>query len=439
MQKVYGAILLALIFSSCGKDEKRLFDESADERLHNKLSEYQSHLSGAVYGWKMVITPAAGGAYFFYLDFDDANRVKMVADIDSATAVDLKESSYRLKAMQQPSLIFDTYNYLHELADPIPAVAGAGLGSGLLSDFEFFFDENSNGDSIRLTGRTNGSKATLVRATQQEADYFKNGDFNVQSLTVHLNKILQYFKTFTVGSAVYDLNINLLTKSVIISWVDPSGNPNSFDTQFYFSIDGISFVQPFSADGTLVTGLYNASWSSGTQSISVQVGNNLTATITGANKPQLLDLQAPRRWWQSMADEGGEWRSFNGFHIDGVDDAYKLRDIQHFDVLAFFPQFNTQGGITYDLAGYLMNEDGLSLNFGTAFRPPTFTADGRIRFGNYLGDLGDIPDDALDPYVNTLLKFIDTGGYYLVQTGPKTYDMVSASDSKVWINWFTVY
>ncbi len=84
-----------------------------------------------------------------------------------------------------------------------------------------------------------------------------------------------------------------------------------------------------------------------------------------------------------------------------------------------------------------MTEDGqLTLSFGTAFEPPAFTADGRIVFGDYLGDLGDIPADAMEPYVNTALKLMESEGFFLVQTGDDEYDMVSATNGQSWINWF---
>jgi hypothetical protein len=219
--------------------------------------------------------------------------------------------------------------------------------------------------------------------------------------------------------------------------VDDQGNPNSFTTSFYFSLNGIEFSQPFLAGSTIVTGFHSPVWSGATQTITADVGNNTSATIKGVIKPQVLDKEAPRRWWQTMADEGNFWYTYTGFHVDGVDDAYGLTGIQNFVALGFWPQYGNSGGVTYDLAGYLMNESGqLTLSFGTAFDAPTFTADGRIRFGDYLGDLGDIPDDAVDPYVNTALKLLETNGFYLVQISDDQYDMVNAANARAWISWY---
>src|SRR5437868_7377543 len=111
MTKYLLSFFVATVFlAACKKNEDHVFNQTPDERINQALQNYQSQLSGAQYGWKAVLYPKGGGAYFFYLKFNDANRVQMVSDFDSASAVNVKESSYRLKALQQPSLIFDTYS-----------------------------------------------------------------------------------------------------------------------------------------------------------------------------------------------------------------------------------------------------------------------------------------------------------------------------------------
>ncbi len=133
--------LLIAAISSCKKEDKSVFDKSPDERLNEKLAEYQGQLSSAQNGWKGLLRTDSGrgSTHSFYFKFNNTNRVVMLSDFDSLSAVTLKESSYRLKALQQPSLIFDTYSYLHVLSDPDPRVNGGVTGAGLLSDFEFYF------------------------------------------------------------------------------------------------------------------------------------------------------------------------------------------------------------------------------------------------------------------------------------------------------------
>src|SRR4051812_1899435 len=148
-----------LFFSSCKKDDQSVFDKSPDERLNEKLASYQSLLTGAQDGWKAFVTPDSGrsATYNFYFKFNSENKVVMVSEFDSASAVTPKESSYRLKALQQPSLLFDTYSYLHVLSDPDAQNNGGAYAVGLLSDFEFLF-LTATTDSINLLGRQHGSR-----------------------------------------------------------------------------------------------------------------------------------------------------------------------------------------------------------------------------------------------------------------------------------------
>jgi hypothetical protein len=39
------------------------------------------------------------------------------------------------------------------------------------------------------------------------------------------------------------------------------------------------------------------------------------------------------------------------------------------------------------------------------------------------------------PAADTRTLLYNASGYYFVQTGATTYDMVSAADGKAWINW----
>ena len=102
-------LLAITLVASCRKDDDNAFDKSPDERLNETLAAYQKALSGSQFGWNANLITADGGYYRFYFSFNDSNRVQMYSDFDSTTATVLKESSYRLKALQQPSLIFDTY------------------------------------------------------------------------------------------------------------------------------------------------------------------------------------------------------------------------------------------------------------------------------------------------------------------------------------------
>jgi len=427
--------VVAVFLSACKKNEDHVFDQTPDERINQALQNYQSQLSGAQSGWNAVLYPKGGGAYFFYLKFNDANRVQMVSDFDSASAVTVKESSYRLKALQQPSLIFDTYSYIHVLSDPDASVNGGTLGAGLLSDFEFYFNDSTSADTIKLTGRVNGSKMILTKASAEQATSYTSGQFNINLVKENFSKILEYFKRLTIGGIGYDVIINPLNKTVIFNWTDAQGSIHTLTTTFYYTLNGIGFGEPVINGGTVITEFTGLSWSSGTNTINLTAGGG-PATITGVIKPLVLDTEAPRRWWLKVKTNDEYWVTIDGFHVNGVDDAFNIKQIPNYSFMVFWPAFGTSGATTYDLAGFITEDStGLALNFGAAYRAPNFTADGRVTF-SLLGTLGTVPPEAQAAYDATSAKFAQAGGYYLIQTSDITYDMVAVSDARSWISWF---
>ena len=436
--------LLLVAFASCKKDDDAAFEQSPDERINATLSKYQSTLTGAPNGWIAVVQPSGGGAYSFYFRFNDANRVTMYSDFDEESAVTPRESSYRLKALQQPSLLFDTYSYLHLLSDPnestitiqsnVNGLRGGQLGQGLLSDFEFAIDSVS-ADSVWLTGRQHGTKATMVKATAQQAAAYANGRLG-QGLqqTRNLNQILYYFKRLTLGSVTYDVSINDNLKIISFTWVDGNGAVQTFSTTYYYTVDGIMFVNPFNDGTQIITGFTDLSWNASTTSLSVKAGNN-TGSLSGVNTPIAVDKAAPGRWWNMAASNATYWVSENGFHVNGVDDAYNIKSLKQdtwsYFYLLYWPQF----GSNYDLfAPVFINQEktAIDLFYGSAPRQPTITSDGRIVFRE-LGTLGSYPTSG--PASLSRTRLYNSSGFYLVQTSATTFDMVSAADSRIWITW----
>lgn len=422
---------VVMIFSACRKDDAPVFDKTPDERLNETLTKYQTQLSGAQYGWKATVYPAAGGIYTFYFKFNNANRVQMLSSFDSSSAVTIRESSYRLKALQQPSLIFDTYSYLHVLSDPNPTVNGQFSNEGFLSDFEYYFDSSSN-DTIKLIGRFHGSKAILVKATQAEATAFANGQLANGLL---LNKLLTYYKRITIGSLSIDFNFDPITRAIRL----PDNQGNLLDSTkispYYLSLGGITFATPLKVGNQSISSLNNLTYSASTQTLTCTVDNNVTANITEVAVPQKVDAGAPARWWNYAVNNQGYYGSRNGFHVNGVEDGYKLNSIPGYQFLYFEPKaVPYQGNIMLDFLGPVIND---SLNYGAVFQPPFFTASGVVVF-QYLGRLGTVPSSQLAAYNSTTTKMSDGSGYYLIQTSGLKYDMVSARDGKAWVSWISL-
>ncbi|MEO6000758.1 MAG: DUF4302 domain-containing protein [Chitinophagaceae bacterium] len=431
-------LVIASLASSCKKENDSVFDQSPDDRLNATLAKYQAQLSGAQNGWKAIVYPAGGGAYSFYFKFNDANRVSMYSDFDSVTAITLKESSFRLKALQQPSIIFDTYSYIHLLADPNEGsqtlqvdVNGGPLGEGLKSDFEFYFD-STTADTIKLVGRYRGSKAVLVRATSQEATAYNSGRLKDGLL---INRFLTYFKRVTVGTQLIDIKINPLDRSFTFTYLNSSGAAQTFTTGYYLIAGGIVLINPLVIGTLTISGFNDMVWNNATETISMTV-NTVAATIRGVVVPIRADLAAPRRWWTLPSTNAiPYWVSWNGFHVNGVDDGYKVNSLTSSGETYYYMAYIVSFGSGYDFFGPLFlnaAQSGLDLIYGTATRTPTFTADGRAIF-SYLGDFPPYPTTG--PAALSRAKLYDPNGYYFVQTSATTYDMVNATDGKAWITW----
>ena len=174
-----GFLAVTALLVGCTKKTDTIFDKTVDERLSEALTNYQTALTAAP-GWKLFVYPKGlesqdikVGGLTYYLKFAANNRVTMVSDFQTTLAAATKESGYRLKALQRPSLIFDTYSYMHIPADPDPNVSFSPTGSGGYgqgTDFNFSFTEVAVKDTMVLQGNFNKSAAVLVKATQAEMD-----------------------------------------------------------------------------------------------------------------------------------------------------------------------------------------------------------------------------------------------------------------------------
>lgn len=432
-KNIFYLLLILTGLSSCSKDDDPVFDKSPDERINEVLSKYQSALTSAADGWKATIVPANGATYHYYFRFNDSNRVFMQADFDTTSAGITGQSSYRLKALQQPSLIFDTYSYLHLLSDPDGSVNGGDYGQGLQYDFEFAID-TVTADSIRLIGRFHGSRLTLLKATKQEREAWENKSWARSLSLQQTGKFLTYFTRLDIGGAQFDLNIDQLSRRITFYSYSGTGSRQAFTTSFAYSTSGVEFTTPFNTGSQVITGFTNISWDSIASKLLLQA-NGTSSTITAAIAPVVVDLTAPTRWRQSAIYEGTYWISVTGFTKSRKLDALNIFSIPNFYYMMYFPRFGTNGGLTYDFGGIAYVNNNALAAYGPALRPPVLTTDGRIIF-SLLGTYGTAPSSGSIAIMNNVAtEYTQTEGYYLIQTSPASYDMVCVKDARTWIRW----
>ncbi|PSL30673.1 DUF4302 domain-containing protein [Chitinophaga ginsengisoli] len=415
-------LLMIVTIASCRKYDD-VFDKSPDTRINETLAAYNDALTGAPYGWKALVYPSGlpNTAFGFYFKFDTTNRVDMFSDFDSLSSVTVRQSSFRLKSLQQPCLLFDTYSYIHVLCDPDASKNQGYYGKGLFSDFEFSID-GIYGDTIKLTGRLNGSKAILVKATSKEAqDYYdkkRNWEFN------NISRFLTYFKQMAVGNNKYDVYVDKLYRQ--INFVRPDGNEvRTITVNYIFDGNGIAFETPFRDGALTFSSFTDIRWDASAQKMTVKAGEN-TAVITGVIKPMVVDVTAGQRWYNQAASTGSYWVSTTGFHINGIDDAYNVAGIAGFRFMFYYPNY----GEGYDFAGIV--PEGYA--YGPAFKP-TFRSNGTTTFTYPDGGWGEIPDAAAATMSLIVTKYQESEGFYFVQTGNSSYDMVNVKDARSWISW----
>ena len=214
-------LCITALFTGCDKKSDLNIDgKTVDQRLTEALATYQQKLVSAPYGWILTeytngtalnggVTKEGPKAIFsYYMKFDKDNRVSMISDFNQSTVSVFNNSSFFIKATQRPTLIFDTYSYVHIPCNPDASISNSpyGNGFGWGTDFEFSFADNvaaaDLGDTIHLTGNLNKCNATLVKATQDDQLSFNTSGFAAYTT---LNKILTYFKRVTGGTEPIEL------------------------------------------------------------------------------------------------------------------------------------------------------------------------------------------------------------------------------------------
>ena len=224
-------VLIALTVLSCKRDYDDDYMGNVDERLNATLTAYQNELTSAEHGWMANISTSEG-IYRFWMKFyvnngevmNDlkGNRVTMITDnmnydysgVNGGTAVP-GTSSFRLKALQRPTLIFDTYSYLAVLCDPDDSVSHGSGNQGLQTDFEY--EIASYEDSVfTLRGRTHRANATLVKATAEEERAASQAGMvrSIEALSRFIAaQNYSYIETQKYGPVLFNFNLRSMSTS----------------------------------------------------------------------------------------------------------------------------------------------------------------------------------------------------------------------------------
>ncbi|WP_222535264.1 DUF4302 domain-containing protein [Pedobacter polysacchareus] len=282
---LYIVLLSAGFITGCKKDENPILDDP-DQRVAAALIEHQAQLLSAENGWKATIYPKLGKGFSFYFKFDKEGKVKMLSDFNTTTAVTFQESTYRLKALQFPTLMFDTYNYIHLPADPNGSISGGTNGKGLTSDFEFAFDGMS-GDTLKMRGIVNGNLMDMVKVTAAEATaYGTEGIKNMMDANTAFQAVNK-FPYLVSGSTKVAVGIDATAKKFTLSYIDENGASKVSNATFAFGLNSLTLSTPLTYLTTTIKELF---YDATTKQYYVNV-NGTRSNVLNSLLP-VLDLKA---------------------------------------------------------------------------------------------------------------------------------------------------
>ncbi len=243
---LYSIVLLSAL-SACRKTEvDNVFPDSPEGRMADTLAMIRTQLTSAPNGWKAGLQTGLKGGYGFYFQFSADNKVKMVGDITASTGSTLSESTYRVSPTGVASLLFDTYNHISLLQDPVPDVAGGSAGQGFRSDVEFSY-KSRRGDSLFFTGKKYSLPLVLIKATAAEKQSYENSGINTFSTAFSNVYNSNYVFSFASGtqSTKLAIEVDYASKSIKFSYVDATGEVTGSTTSpFYYTTTDLSLVRP---------------------------------------------------------------------------------------------------------------------------------------------------------------------------------------------------
>ncbi|SHG15943.1 DUF4302 domain-containing protein [Pedobacter caeni] len=415
MKKNIIYILIAVFFmASCKKGELARFPVEksfTDETI--KLSDLQKLVASGTEGFKINVESTTGNSYSGYLRFNGANDAKFVLDNNLVAASTPVETKYAFRSKQTNAVL--TFG---------KKGAFTALATALKLDSTYSY-RSANKDTIVFLGDELGTKLSLIKAVKKDADEYLAGNMGKSMNAIkNLGAFKRYFKRLTIGANAYDLMFNGETKFLTINYLK-NNSFQTFSSYYTYTNAGIDLATPFVDGATVMT-----SFSDLQVDLAANSGKLMTAGVAGiiTNEiaPVAKDGTAAKAFFNSPPN-GARWYSYEGFTVEGVPDAYGVKNIPGFIMLIFYPKVNP----AYSRLGFWVNNA-----YGKYGPGPIneFPADGTIKFVDD-GDFGTAPPAILPIVRNTTNKWQDTKGFYVIKTGKNTCDLVSVTDAKAWISW----
>jgi hypothetical protein len=164
MKKIWLLVIsMSLFLSSCLKEDKDFFQDSASDRMEQYLIKSKEILKGAANGWTMSCYPSPTqefGGYTLFLKFGDGDKVTVASELENADKTET--SLYTIASNTGPVLSFNTYNsMIHYFSEPRNRDGIGADDSGMRGDYEFVILE-ATPEKVTLKGTKTGNKVILT-------------------------------------------------------------------------------------------------------------------------------------------------------------------------------------------------------------------------------------------------------------------------------------
>lgn len=294
MRILYIAALFATLFIGCKKDTTEPILGRLDDRLQESLSHYKELLSSNTEGgWTGTLKTGSGQNFEFNFIFDEQGKVSIASDMSLSSMAERKESTYALQAIQVPSLVFDTHNYIHELADPRPEAMGGKRGHGLEADFEFEIIKYED-DVLHLKGIKYKNEFNIAKADIAYTDRFKESLEKHKKATELFTKYKVYpFKLANGRLADFKVFDDDLELYLIVYNRNNKGTPQYQTIPYEIDEQGIHFTEITEGNTKLQDLLIDAS----SQELFTKMDGQLMSTNT-TNPRDFIGMNSEGKLWR---------------------------------------------------------------------------------------------------------------------------------------------
>lgn len=292
--------LLGAVASSCSREEKNLFGESAAERLQNAQDKASEYLTAAPNGWEMLYFPYEDAAgYALLCKFEKDGSVKFAAKnrVSSSNRYKEEVSLWGMDANQGPVLTLHSYNSLVSIF-----AAPGDDGVGYFGDYEFVVLSGASAERMTLKGKKHGARIEMLRmpTSMTWAEYF--GKIDAINADVFDNNEGTSFN-YEAG----DVKMTITYEDDVIKYSreDPKRGEEKFERGFIVTPTGIHFYSGCPAslsDSTVVAKNFVVN---DDKSALVCIDENINAQITSQSTSAEFITRKLARKARWVVDEEG--------------------------------------------------------------------------------------------------------------------------------------